>query len=690
MSAIEQTSGWRSDHSTFLKSVVLFVLVITAIGLMTTVFVMQAQQSDQDKTFFRLIGDQRQLSISLVTDALDASRGQPDGFQSLENSRGRFDDTMQEQRTETKGRVLEVRSPSVEIALEKLDSSWRETRRNITTILDGRNALESASDQVATIEETIPDIQILSDEIAVGLIEAGASANEIYIATRQLLLLQRLENNVQRLLGGGIETASAADRFGRDVALFARVLDAMRDGDAGLRIPKVTEPHVTDLLEEVADLFTTVEDAAGQILASSPELFQVVAASQSIIESSGDLRLAVEGVAQQYENVANPRETMAFMFGILAAVLLAAVAIWQIFEARGRAKDSELRNREVAHQNERNQEAILALLDEMGDLADGDLTVHANVTEELTGAIADSVNYAVEALRDLVLTIHDTSGQVAAAAEDTSGIAERLDVTTQTQSGQIASATGAIDQMAGSMDDMSASAAASAEVATNSVQIASQGGDRVRRTIQGMDVIREHIQETSKRIKRLGESSQEIGAIVGLINDIADQTNILALNAAIQAAAAGESGRGFAVVADEVQRLAERAGSSTKRIEQLVKTIQADTSEAVLSMEKSTSEVVNGAELAERAGESLEEIETVSNRLAELINDISKSARDQSEVAASVSSTMGNINELTQQTSEGTALTASSIGELTKLSDSLRKTVSGFKLPDAQTDSEVA
>jgi twitching motility protein PilJ len=228
---------------------------------------------------------------------------------------------------------------------------------------------------------------------------------------------------------------------------------------------------------------------------------------------------------------------------------------------------------------------------------------------------------------------------------------------------------------------MSTGAGASAEVASSSVQLASQGGDRVRRTIQGMDVIREHIQETSKRIKRLGESSQEIGDIVGLINDIADQTNILALNAAIQAAAAGESGRGFAVVADEVQRLAERAGNSTKRIEQLVKTIQADTSEAVISMEKSTAEVVNGADLAERAGESLEEIENVSNKLADLINDMSGAAREQSEVAQVVSSTMESINELTGRAAEGTTHTARSVERLTKMSDEMRKSVTGFKLP---------
>ncbi|MEM6936904.1 MAG: methyl-accepting chemotaxis protein, partial [Pseudomonadota bacterium] len=203
----------------------------------------------------------------------------------------------------------------------------------------------------------------------------------------------------------------------------------------------------------------------------------------------------------------------------------------------------------------------------------------------------------------------------------------------------------------------------------------------VRQTIDGMDNIREQIQETSKRIKRLGESSQEIGDIVELINDIAEQTNILALNAAIQAASAGEAGRGFAVVADEVQRLAERASNATKRIETLVQTIQADTNEAVISMEQTTTEVVNGARLAEDAGEALGEIEKVSHDLADLIQNISEAARQQSAAATNISGTMNVIQEITTQTSAGTSQTAESIGHLADLAAELRRSVADFKLP---------
>jgi twitching motility protein PilJ len=375
-------------------------------------------------------------------------------------------------------------------------------------------------------------------------------------------------------------------------------------------------------------------------------------------------------------------EKYAYGIGFLALGLALWLARETNRDTKQRLLESEQRKQETEDQNRRNQDAILRLLDELGDLAEGDLTVQASVTEDITGAIADSVNYAIEALRDLVSTINNTSELVASAAQETRSVADRLARASEVQARQIESSSKTVMQMAQFMDEVSAKTASSSEVAEKSVNIAHEGGDRVRRTIQGMDAIREHIQETSKRIKRLGESSQEIGDIVALINDIADQTNILALNAAIQATSAGEAGRGFAVVADEVQRLAERASNATKRIEALVKTTQADTNEAIISMEKSTTEVVNGADLAEKAGEALEEIETVSARLAALIDDVSKAAAQVTEMASRVSTAMITINEITAQTSESSVATASSIGKLNQLAQELRQSVAGFRLPD--------
>jgi twitching motility protein PilJ len=322
----------------------------------------------------------------------------------------------------------------------------------------------------------------------------------------------------------------------------------------------------------------------------------------------------------------------------------------------------------------------------MANLADGDLTVHATVTEEITGAIADSVNFTIDALRSLVTTINSTASEVSDSTVKTQHTATELADASNQQAREIASASAAVTDMAESMSAVSEDADNSVKVAEQSVEMAQKGAQIVRDSIGSMENIRETIQETSKRIKRLGESSQEIGDIVGLITEIADQTNILALNAAIQASTAGDAGRGFAVVADEVQRLAERAGNATKQIEGLVNTIQADTNEAVKSMEMSTSGVVNGAAKAEAAGDALKEIESVSSKLSHLIKNISNSTKQQSNVALSVSDSMNVIQEITLQTSEGTEETSVSLTALNELSSELGRSVSGFKLPSSNDE----
>ena len=359
---------------------------------------------------------------------------------------------------------------------------------------------------------------------------------------------------------------------------------------------------------------------------------------------------------------------------------------------RQEAEVESERARQIKEENERNQIAILRLLDELGDLADGDLTVNATVSEDFTGAIADSVNFAIDQLRQLVLVINSTADRVSQSSEQTQMNAVELAEASEHQAQKIAGVSAAINEMTVSIDQVSNNASESATVAQRSVAIAYNGAEVVQRSIEGMNVIRDQIQETSKRIKRLGESSQEIGDIVGLINDIADQTNVLALNAAIQASMAGEAGRGFAVVADEVQRLAERSANATKQIETLVKTIQANTSEAVMSMESTTSEVVRGARLAKDAGEALEEVQTVSNTLAELIQNISNAALQQAESAGHISHTMNIIQDITSQTSSGSMATARSIGELSEMAAALQKSVTGFKISndDEQLEQELS
>jgi twitching motility protein PilJ len=370
--------------------------------------------------------------------------------------------------------------------------------------------------------------------------------------------------------------------------------------------------------------------------------------------------------------------------GCWAAAIIVLVALWvrlgrvrKLTESHNEAVDTQRR------ESDRNQQAILRLLDELSSLADGDLTVQATVTEDITGAIADSINYAVDALRGLVMTINSSAISLDGAARQTQALAQHLAKASGAQSKQIAAATETAGHVAAATEEVSGNAERAADVARHSVDVAHKGGDAVRRTIDGMNTIRETIQDTSKRIKRLGESSQEIGNIVELINDIAEQTNILALNASIQASMAGEAGRGFAVVADEVQRLAERAATATKQIEVLVRTIQTDTNEAVVSMERSTTDVVGGALLAENAGAALEEIEQVSNQIASLVQNISASSRQQSGAVQNIARNMQVLKEISVQTADSTSATSVAIAKLAELSAGLRKSAAGFRLPGA-------
>jgi twitching motility protein PilJ len=386
---------------------------------------------------------------------------------------------------------------------------------------------------------------------------------------------------------------------------------------------------------------------------------------------------ALEKESQQTASNAN-NLLQNFFIGLGLLALIIAAAMYLIGKRQVSATDAAMKLLEEDGKN--NQLAVLELLDEMGDLSEGDLTVRAQVKENITGAIADSVNYTIDSLRDVVTEINRATEQVNTATGAAQGTSTALLEAAEMQSEQIADTTKAVNGMTSSILQVSTNASQAAEVAQRSLQAASQGSQAVQNTIAGMNGIREQIQETSKRIKRLGESSQEIGEIVELISDITEQTNILALNAAIQAASAGEAGRGFTVVAEEVQRLAERSSEATKQIGAIVKTIQTDTNSAVAAMEKSTEGVVEGARLSDAAGQALTEIETVTNNLARLIQSISTATEAQTEAASQVTKNMQQIQEITTLTTDGTKQTTESIVQLTALADDLRKSVAGFKL----------
>ncbi|MDQ7987871.1 methyl-accepting chemotaxis protein [Pseudomonas sp. G34] len=656
----------------------LFVVLIVSIVMLFANFAYMNTQANYDTEYLGHAGELRVLSQRIAKDATESAAGKAEAFALLRDARNDFQKRWAYLTDGDAQTGLPAAPAAVQTQMAAVQQDWDALRQNADAILASEQTVLSLHQVAATLAETIPQLQVEYEEVVDILLESGAPAAQVSVAQRQSLLAERILGSVNKVLAGDQDSVQAADMFGRDASLFGRVLSAMQEGNAAMEITKVSDQEALERLAEISELFEFISGSVDEILETSPELFQVRESANTIFTVSQTLLDKASALSEGFEGLASGRSLNTIAGYVLGALALGSILIIGLVMVQ----ETNRRLAETAEKNERNQTAILRLLDEIADLADGDLTVAATVTEDFTGAIADSINYSIDQLRELVATINMTAVQVAGAAQETQATAMHLAEASEHQAQEIAGASAAINEMAVSIDQVSANASESSAVAERSVAIANKGNEVVHNTITGMDNIREQIQDTSKRIKRLGESSQEIGDIVSLINDIADQTNILALNAAIQASMAGDAGRGFAVVADEVQRLAERSSGATKQIEALVKTIQTDTNEAVISMEQTTSEVVRGARLAQDAGVALEEIEKVSKTLAALIQNISNAARQQASSAGHISNTMNVIQEITSQTSSGTTATAKSIGNLAKMASEMRNSVSGFNLPN--------
>jgi len=562
------------------------------------------------------------------------------------------------------GRLAELRRGA---GVPGNSADWQQLESRASAILARRTTLEA----VNGIGDSTAAILELSNEL---LTRSGATA-----AVQEF---QRRANDVANMAAGlasDTDAAATAADMAEDAAYLRAVSNALSGEESELDIAALDEEGRAAVLEPLAGHISNLEARIDAIGSNVGQLTGLDAAQ-------ADVSAAANKLANAFSS--SDAGVGSFLPGFLMTssvpvglMLLAIVLVVALVVLNVRMATFERLAHDQGEQNERNQQAILRLLDEMGSLADGDLTVEATVTEDITGTIADSFNYAIEELRKLVATVNETAIMVDSAAKQTESAATHMSRAADNQTKEINAATESIVSMAASIEEVSGNAERSSDVARHSVEVAHKGGEAVRRTIDGMNTIRETIQDTSKRIKRLGESSQEIGNIVELINDIAEQTNILALNASIQASMAGEAGRGFAVVADEVQRLAERSTNATKQIEVLVSTIQADTKEAVVSMERSTTDVVGGALLAENAGAALDEIEQVSNQIASLVQNISSSARQQAGSAADVTRRTTKLREISEQTGKATTATAAAISKLSEFATQLRRSVAGFALP---------
>ena len=559
---------------------------------------------------------------------------------------------------------------NVQSGLETIANNWAARETLIYAGNEVEYLLPQLDDTANTLEELIV---IQGKPLVIAQLE------------RMRLLAAGLGNDLDGLIAGSVRVSNVSQKMLDREMAFSQIVRGFRNGDPNLGLLAVTSPDAVAALSDMADVASRISDNVQNVLTVTEQLAALNAVRGQF--NALDAALASKPV-RSVPRAAEPAwqsDAVLILSSLGLLMFLIMAGLWYLQRDIRRAADLQI------EQTEKNQAAIMRLLDELGSLADGDLTINATVTEDITGAIADSINFAIEALRELVATLNNSAIRVDGAARQTDMTAEQLAEATAEQSKQIEEASQAILQLAASIEEISGNAERSSDVARHSVDVAHKGGEAVRRTIEGMSTIRETIQDTAKRIKRLGESSQEIGNIIELINDIADQTNILALNASIQASMAGEAGRGFAVVADEVQRLAERSANATKQIEVLVRTIQADTNEAVVSMERSTTDVVGGALLAENAGAALEEIEQVSNQIASLVQNISGSARGQSTAAAAVTRSVDRLQDINQRTEASTNATTGSIRELAELAAQLRESVSGFRLPedDGAVDYEI-
>jgi twitching motility protein PilJ len=581
-------------------------------------------------------------------------------------------------------------------ALKEVNAKWTASGNAAATILTMKPQLTLFARDLKQIDVAAPRLQAALGEVLAKETQGG-SARELAALGRMMMLAERLSKNAGQFLAPGKLDPADAARLREDSAAFQENLDGLQDGSAALGLVPLREPGLRATLAEARAAFQPSRDLVASVSEHLDKFGAARAAASVIVNENESLRGRLSELQRRYRN--NQGENGPWFWLLVAASIFTlatggSISRVMLQDSRNRTRGADARRQEAEAlrllaqakeeeakaTNDQNQAAILRLMNELQEVADGDLTVHATVSEDITGAIADSVNYTVEELRALVMRVITTAEQVARASSGARQVSSELLDATEQQSREIKEASSTVLRMAGEITDVSTSANESALVARQSVDAAEQGATAVQNAIKGMIDIREQIQETSKRIKRLGESSQEIGEITELISDITEQTNVLALNAAIQAASAGEAGRGFSVVAEEVQRLAERSAQAAKQIGALVRTIQTDTHDAVAAMEKSTQGVVEGARLSDAAGAALSDISRVSNRLAELIQGISFATELQATSANGVAHNMRHILAVTEHAQHGTEQTAQSISQLALLAQELKDSVSRFRV----------
>lgn len=648
------------------------------------------QQADRSAKQLAATGQSLMQSQRLAKSVTQALLGKEFAFPELQDS------------ASVLGRnVRALTQGDAELGVQSLDAAYEEdlgsvsrlaqqTEKNARAVLNQQKILMQAGDALRSINRQSSDLLELAEAVATTKLQIGAAAPEIAAASQLVMLTQRIGKSANEFQTIDGVSPEAVFLLGRDLNSFKELAEGLLHGNAELRLSAARDAQVREQLTAMLEMYEQTREEATSILSNLQGLVAAREAQNAIIADSEPLRAQLEQLQNklsQQSGISAGQMALLVMLGLFVLLCGIGISRVQLLDSRQRQElaeqqrmDARRQEQEAKRINDANQAAILRLMNELQNVAEGDLTQEATVTEDITGAIADSVNYTVEELRLLVGSVQNTAQRVAQTTAQVDSTSSQLLATSAEQLREIRETGQSILDMADRITQVSAQAQESAAVARQSRQAAEDGQRAVQNTINGMNAIRDQIQETSKRIKRLGESSQEIGEITELISDITEQTNVLALNAAIQAASAGEAGRGFSVVAEEVQRLAERSADATRQIAALVKTIQTDTLDAVAAMERSTQGVVEGARLSDSAGAALAEIDAVSRKLADLIEQIAQTSQNEAALAGEVAGNIQHIFAVTEQTGNSTRTTAEQVQELAKMAEELRQSVSRFKI----------